>query len=263
MTTIVHISDFHFGTEVPEIAEALVLDVHAQHPSVVAFSGDVTQRALKKQYINASEYFKRLPKPLLSIPGNHDFPLYNILARAVGPLSAYRKYVNNDVEPSYFDNEIALVSINTSRHYRWKNGDVNAAQLSNMKRVFENAAPSACRVVMMHHPCFVPREYPTHNRVRSADEALAAMSQARVEIVLAGHMHDAFVVVTAPEPPHRPVHLILSQAGTAMSTRRRSQPNSYNVVRVEAGEISVSVRMWDGTGFSESENRRFTRHFIQ
>ena len=261
MTTIVHISDFHFGTEIPEITAALVPDVIAQNPTLVAFSGDQTQRALKGQYEQARAYMASLPKPSVSIPGNHDFPMYNPLARALRPLSGYRKYISEDTEPSYIDSNIALVSIDTSRHYFWKDGTVSRSQLERMKNSFAGVPPTACRIVMMHHPCFVPPEFPVHNQVGNADAALAAMSQARVELVLAGHMHDAFVRLTDPEPPHRPVHLILSQAGTAISSRRRSQPNSYNVVHVDEAEISIVVRMWNGTAFADGETRRFARHW--
>lgn len=261
MTTIVHISDFHFGTEIPEITEALVQDVAAQNATLVAFSGDQTQRALEPQYIKAQTYIQRLPKPFVSIPGNHDFPLYNPFARALMPLQGYKKYISEDIEPSFVDEHIALLSINTSRHYFWKDGTVSRKQLERMKQSFAKVPQTACRVVMMHHPCFVPPEFPIHNQVGNADACLAAMSQASVEVVLAGHMHDAFVILTDPEPPHRPVHLILSQAGTAISTRRRSQPNSYNIVRVEDTEISVTVRAWNGSAFADGESRRFTRHW--
>lgn len=261
MTTIVHISDFHFGTEITAIAEALVPDVAAHNPTLVAFSGDQTQRALDGQYRAAQAYMERMPKPWVSIPGNHDFPMYNPFARAFAPLRGYRKFISEDTEPSFIDDKIALVSIDTSRHYFWKDGTVSKAQLDRMKNTFAGVPPSACRIVMMHHPCFVPPEFPVHNQVGNADDALAAMSQSHVELVLAGHMHDAFVRITDPEPPHRPVHLILSQAGTAISSRRRSQPNSYNVVHVDGAEISIVVRMWNGTAFADGETRRFTRHW--
>ncbi|MDZ4744406.1 MAG: metallophosphoesterase [bacterium] len=261
MTTIAHLSDFHFGTEIPEITNALIADVQALRPTLVAFSGDHTQRALEHQYKAASEYFALLPKPLVAIPGNHDFPLYNPIARALAPLQGYKKYISKEIEPSYNDEHIALVSINTSRHYFWKDGIVSNKQLDRMKMEFSAVPATACRIVMMHHPCFVPPEFPKHNKVDRADEALAAMSHARVELVLAGHMHDAFVILTDPEPPHRPVHLVLSQAGTAISDRRRSQPNSYNIVRIQDHEITIVIRAWNGSAFADAETRRFTRHW--
>lgn len=263
MTTIVHLSDFHFGREIPEVAAALVEDVAAQQPELVAFSGDQTQRAFDGQFRAARAYLDRFPTPWISIPGNHDFPLYNVIARAIAPLKGYRTHIAAETEPSYRTERIALVSIDTSRHYNWKDGAVSATQLSRMKRELATAPASACRMVMMHHPCFVPPEFPVHNRVDNADACLTAMSQAGVEVVLAGHMHAGFVVMTDPEPPDRPVHLILSQAGTAISDRRRSQPNSYNVIRIDDAEITIGIRMWGAAGFTDGPIHRFTRHWVR
>jgi 3',5'-cyclic AMP phosphodiesterase CpdA len=259
MTTIIHLSDFHFGKDLPRIADALVSDVIEQGGDLVAFSGDATQRALRDQYRAARDYIARLPAPFIAVPGNHDLPLYNPIARAVSPRKGYREHISRDTEPSFTSEHLALVSIDTSRHYFWKDGRVSSEQLERMGRAFAAAPPGACRVVMMHHPCFVPPEFPVHNRVDNADAALDAMSAARVEVVLAGHMHDAFVVRIEADPPYRPAPVILSQAGTAISSRRRSQPNSYNVVFISEGFIEVAIRMWEGSGFAEVERRSYER----
>jgi 3',5'-cyclic AMP phosphodiesterase CpdA len=259
MTIIVHLSDFHFGREIPEVAEALIPDVAAQNPQLVAASGDFTQRALDDQYALAREYLDRLPRPQVAIPGNHDIPLYNPLARFLTPLKGYREHISGVTEPSYVDQQIALVSIDTSRHYYWKDGTVASEQLARMKREFAKAPDSACRVVMMHHPCHVPPEFPVHNRVGNADACLAAMSQAGVELVLAGHMHDGFVRLTDPAPPHKLRQLILSQAGTAISDRRRNSLNSYNVVRIEEHAITITIRSWLGSEFGETASHTFER----
>ncbi len=258
MTTIVHLSDFHFGTDLPRIADALVSDVIAQHPDLVAFSGDATQRALRPQYEAARTYLGRLPAPLLSVPGNHDIPLYNPVARALHPLAGYREYIATDIEPSHFDDELAVVSISTARHYLWKGGTVSTSQIRRMQREFRQAPPTACRVVMMHHPCLVPPEFPVHNRVGNAKAALGAFSRAKVDVVLTGHMHDAFVVRVEPGP-RRPHPVVLSQAGTAISSRRRSQPNSYNIVTIANETVIVTIRMWGGNAFADAGAYSFPR----
>lgn len=258
MTTVVHLSDFHFGTDLPRIADALVSDVIAQHPDLVAFSGDVTQRALAAQYHAAHAYFARFPAPWIAVPGNHDIPLYNPVARALRPLDAYREHIATDIEPSHFNDQIAAVSISTARHYLWKDGSVSSSQLRRMQRAFRKTAPSACRIVMMHHPCLVPPEFPVHNTVGNAKAALGAFSRAKVDVVLTGHMHDAFVVRVEPGS-RRPHPVVLSQAGTAISSRRRSQPNSYNIVTVTDDEVIVTIRMWGGNAFGDAGAYRFPR----
>ena len=259
MTTIAHISDLHFGTEEGAIADGLLRDVASQEPSVVALSGDLTQRALAPQFRAARAYVDRLPRPVLAVPGNHDLPLYNLAARAVRPRNGYRRAINRNTEPRFVRADVALVSVDSTRHYFWKDGRVSARQLDAMADAFAGAPASACRIVMMHHPCVVPPTFPKHNRVDNADACLAAFAAANVEVVLAGHMHDAFVVHLDADPPRRQRAMVLSQAGTAISSRRRSQPNSYNIIRVSEREIGVTIRRWDGDKFSPGEEERFPR----
>ena len=45
MTRIAHLSDLHFGAEIPDVVAALVEDVARAKPDLVAISGDLTQRA--------------------------------------------------------------------------------------------------------------------------------------------------------------------------------------------------------------------------
>ena len=259
MTIIAHISDLHFGTEETAIAEGLLHDLASQEPSVVALSGDLTQRALAPQFRAARAYVNRLPHPVLAVPGNHDLPLYNLAARAVQPRKGYRACINRNTEPRFVRSDIALVSVDSTRHYFWKDGRVSSRQLDAVAGAFAGAPPSACRIVMMHHPCVVPPTFPKHNRVDNADACLEAFGAAGVEVVLAGHMHDAFVVHLDADPPDRKRAMVLSQAGTAISSRRRSQPNSYNIIQVTEAEIAVTIRRWDGAGFGPGEEQRFPR----
>src|SRR5829696_6551929 len=91
MRTLVHISDLHFGRldprTVPPLREAIV----ASRPDILVVSGDLTQRARDKQFASARRFLDSLPVPRVVVPGNHDIPLYNLLARWLWPLAAYRR----------------------------------------------------------------------------------------------------------------------------------------------------------------------------
>src|SRR5215207_2964488 len=103
MKTIAHLSDLHFGTEVPEVAEALAAEVNARAPSLVIASGDFTQRARRRQFRDAQAYLARLPKPQLAVPGNHDVPLFDVVRRFAAPLTRYGRFISRDFDPSYGD----------------------------------------------------------------------------------------------------------------------------------------------------------------
>src|SRR5256885_16491624 len=108
MRTIAHISDLHFGRLDSPVAEALVADLQALSPSLVVVSGDFTQRARSSQYADAAAYLKRLPNPQLTVPGNHDIPLYDVSRRFLSPLARYRHYINRDLRPIFQDDELLV-----------------------------------------------------------------------------------------------------------------------------------------------------------
>ena len=50
MTTVLQISDPHFGTERDQVVQALSRLAHQQVPDLVVLSGDITQRARHSQF---------------------------------------------------------------------------------------------------------------------------------------------------------------------------------------------------------------------
>ena len=86
MRTLVHLSDLHFGRVDAALLEPLIENVQPAKPDVVVVSGDLTQRARTAQFRDAAAFLARLPSPQVVVPGNHDVPLYNVLARFLTPL---------------------------------------------------------------------------------------------------------------------------------------------------------------------------------
>ena len=77
----VAVSDTHFGTERPEVVEALA-DLAAQlKPDLIVLSGDLTQRAREPEFAAYRAFVARLlPAPCLVVPGNHDIPLFDLVS---------------------------------------------------------------------------------------------------------------------------------------------------------------------------------------
>src|ERR1700730_16449971 len=125
MRTIAHLSDPHFGRIEPATVQALILTVTEARPDVVVVSGDFTQRAKERELQEARQFLQTLPSPQIVVPGNHDVPLYNVLARALNPLRNYQRYITKDLDPFYSDDEITIVGINTARSLTLKNGRIN------------------------------------------------------------------------------------------------------------------------------------------
>ena len=89
MRTLVHLSDLHFGRVDAELIEPLLVSVADAKPDLVVISGDLTQRARKRQFEAARAFLDRLPRPRIVVPGNHDVPLYRVWERFLSPLGKY------------------------------------------------------------------------------------------------------------------------------------------------------------------------------
>jgi hypothetical protein len=70
-------------------------------------------------------------------------------------------------------------------------------------------------------------------------------------LLLAGHFHIADTGQTAKRYKMPGYSAIIVSSGTSTSTRGRGQPNSLNVIRIEAPRIMIERRVWrpDGTAF--------------
>ncbi|HEY7088836.1 MAG TPA: metallophosphoesterase [Tepidisphaeraceae bacterium] len=266
MRTIAHISDIHFGRIDPLIAEGLLADLSGRNPSLLVASGDLTQRARGWQYSEAAEFLRKLPKPQLVVPGNHDVPLYDITRRIFAPLQLYSRHITSDLNPIYRDDEIIVIGLNTARAFSWrlrgfwKDGKVSSDQLRDLQRQLQGLPATQSKIVVTHHPFIpAPGEDPA-DVVHGAGPALAVMEQCGVDLLLAGHLHVGYSGDVTSHY-HAIKRSILSvQAGTATSTRRRGMPNAYNWITIRGpDDLTIEVRAWDGSRFATSTNAQYSR----
>ena len=161
MRRIAHLSDLHFGHLRRETLGPLRDAVQAARPHLVAVSGDLTQRARKKQFQEAALFLETLPSPRIVVPGNHDVPFYNVLDRFLRPLRNYSRFITSDLAPYYQDEEIAVAGINTARSLTFKGGRVNEAQLVQIRERFCRLPDGVTKMVVTHHPFDVPERATT------------------------------------------------------------------------------------------------------
>jgi len=129
---LLQVSDPHFGTERPEVVEGLLRLAHELVPDVVMFSGDITQRASKAQFTAARTFARAIlhrqasePRPsLVAIPGNHDLPLFNPVARLFWPYAGFQAAFGDKLETQWQSPALQLTALNTTRRWRHKDGEV-------------------------------------------------------------------------------------------------------------------------------------------
>ena len=261
MRTLVHLSDLHFGRVDDALIKPLIDLVGSMRPDVVVVSGDLTQRARSGQFKAARHFLDALPKPQIVVPGNHDVPLHNVFDRFVRPLDKYRRYICDDLEPACIDAEIAVLGLNTARSSTIKNGRINAQQIARLRARLQPLDPDILKIVVTHHPFDLPDHYESSHLVGRAPAAMAMFASSGVDLLLAGHMHASHAGDTGLRYEIDGYSAVAVQAGTATSTRRRTEPNAFNLIRIASSQIVIQqfVCASGSTAFSPSETRTFER----
>jgi len=166
-------------------------------------------------------------------PGNHDIPLYDVVRRFVSPLGRYTRFVTNDLSPSFIDDEVAVVGINSARSLTFKGGTLSTAQVARAAAQFQALPDHPVRIVVTHHPFDIPEGLTGVAVVQGAAQALRRFAECRVELLLTGHLHLVHRAAASVLVPGYDAHLL--GAGTATSTRARGEPNSFFALRADAG----------------------------
>lgn len=228
MSVLLQISDTHFGTEQPQVVEALVALAAQQQPDMVVLSGDITQRARPAQFRAAKAFVNRLGAPVLAIPGNHDIALFNLWERLAHPYAGYAQVFGADLEPVYSSQNLLLIGVKTTRRWRHKNGEVSPDQIDRVAYLLRAASPQQLRVVVAHQPAAVLSVEDKPNLLRGHTQATQVWAAAGADLILGGHIHLPYTQLLHGLARR----LWVVQAGTAVSSRTRPKvPNSVNILR--------------------------------
>jgi 3',5'-cyclic AMP phosphodiesterase CpdA len=262
MRTIAHLSDLHFGADDPQIVDALGRYVAALAPDVVAVSGDLTQRARRGQFHRAREFLDALPGSHVVVPGNHDVPLYNVVARFGNPLGGFRRYITTERYPHFHDSEIAVVGANTTRSFTIKDGGLRPDDVRHLSRLLDEVSADAVRIVVCHHPFDPPAGRRGRWTAPAPDaEAVNTLVARGADVFLTGHLHLTYVGHTAARYQVGGRSAIVVEAGTATSVRGRGEVNAFNVLRIDRDRVTIERLDWDprAARFAVASREAFVR----
>lgn len=254
MVVVAHISDLHFGRDVPLLADALVAELGRIAPTFIAVSGDLTQHGRREELDAARRFIERLPAPVLAVPGNHDMPKHPWL-RFVRPWRRWHEEFERELEPVLRGPGFIAVGTNTARawgpYLDWSRGRIDDAQVRTLEREFANAEPGALRVLVAHHPFLLDDAAAARGLIGGASGAIDCMRRARVDLVLGGHVHMGYADAVGG--------IVVAQSGTTFSDRLKGEAQGFNRIAVERDRMEVEHYRAEGVRFVHDETTRFAR----
>jgi 3',5'-cyclic AMP phosphodiesterase CpdA len=241
-----HLSDPHFGSELPGAVDALVALAVRERPGALLLSGDITHRAAEPEFEAALRCIARIAAPRqLAVPGNHDLPLWDLGQRLFDPYGRFLRAFDTTLSPLLQSDCLWAAGVCSAPWWRHQRGHVSAACARQAAEQLQAAPAGALRLVVVHHPPVLTGEASTDQPFWGAQAALDIWRQAGVHGVLCGHGHQPRLAW--PGGPGGQGGMWVAQGGTGLSTRLQGSPPSVNLLR--GGGLSGWVlERWDYDG---------------
>jgi 3',5'-cyclic AMP phosphodiesterase CpdA len=232
-----------------------------RRPDLVVISGDLTLRAKPRQFREARAFVAELASiaPVLSVPGNHDVPLYRVWERLCMPFGAWRRHFDRELEPVFRDPELLVVGVNTAQAFAVKGGRIRRRRLAEVDTLLGEAPADLFRIVVAHHHLVRPPGVDSEHPAWRAKEAIERWGRGRVDLVLSGHLHQTLEIRPLGDEGFLELH-----TGTTCSTRGRGPEtgcNSLHWIEVGPASFRVERHLWDGRSarFGPVLDQRFRR----
>jgi 3',5'-cyclic AMP phosphodiesterase CpdA len=273
MTTILHVSDLHFGRPaVPAQIDNVEALVASRRFDVVAVSGDVSQRARAGEFQRAAVFLRdaaRVSKTII-VPGNHDVMWWRAplgFGAEEALYQSYRTYISRELEPVLRVPGITMVGLNTAQGVlpqtlTWNVRDISIighlrkSQIERARAEFAKSPAGDARVIVMHHNP-VKGELSQRHGLKETRRVLGAFAEMGVDLVLCGHDHQEAVHFVE----HTKKGTVISTAGTVSNRSRGGRPSSANVIEITPASIDVTTLVWstESQAFEPGPHKCFPR----
>ncbi len=219
MIRVTQFSDLHFSTtgershggfgyDVDAVWELVFADAFAEDrptPDLVVLTGDVADHGLADEYIKAADKLARVPAPMNSCPGNHDYhlPFESHFPRPGLTMSRTLRvgewlflFADSNFQGKEVDSSGRLVDHEERLHSTPQFGPVETAWLSETI----GATDADHAFIWVHHPPGAPGGY--SNPDHDAEVASIAAAHPKLRGVGAGHTHTDSIVDVAGTTVH-------------------------------------------------------------
>jgi 3',5'-cyclic AMP phosphodiesterase CpdA len=259
---LLHLSDLHFGAGHDD---AILLGAPALierfEPELVIASGDLSNRGRDDQLARATAFLRSLGRPVLAIPGNHDIP-YTFPARFTRSFRAFERHWET-TEPTYSSPTLHVIGLNSVRPWRYQSGGIRSAQLARAEERLREAAPSAFRIVVLHHHLIGAPWRSRKKPVARRNHVLGALVSAGADLILAGHIHQAAVSARYEFEISRggESSVVVSIAPGLGQPRpqRQGEARGLQVYEIEDDRLGIHTYVWLDDDWGLTAERVFPR----
>lgn len=242
---LVHISDVHVGDSPRALLAEAAAAINALKPRVVVLSGDLTQSGSSAEYEEAAWFLGLFESPVVGTPGNHDAPVYNLLARVLSP---FERFESLGLASSWksLDPAVEIATLNTARAIQAR---ADWSQGVYPEDAFESLLPDAerpsWRIVVAHHPPVSMSGALVRSDARRGARSWATLGRTRRTLLLCGHLH-RFTIVHVP--PLLDARMIV--APTLSCSRARRAGLGFVEMELSGPELGVRLHLHDGTAYA-------------
>jgi len=249
MRRIVQFSDVHFGVENEQAVAAALDFTRATPPDLVLITGDITQKGYRREFAAAVEWMRAMPEPVFLVPGNHDVPYWDMVARVFHPWRRFEQMTGHPaVDHEFSIPGLEVRGVNTARGWQarpnWSKGVIDLEQTRRASEALSKAPDGALRILACHHPLIEMIGGPMTGEVKRGNEAAQIMAESGVDLVTTGHVHVPFAL---------PIQLgdkcSYAVGCATLSKRERGTPAGFNVIEWDEDSIHVTAQAWTGSHF--------------
>jgi len=259
--TIVHASDVHLGDHLEDRLESFVELTHQIAPSLIVLTGDLTDGGREEEYRLADAFLKRLPGPLFVVPGNHDAPVVDLIARFSVPYRRFRRLRGATLD--FRLPALSIASLPTAKAVQmrldWSKGVAAPEATHRALATLPAGRQRRWRIIAGHHPLIDPPETTVTGDVLGGRMALEAADRHGVDLSLAGHTHKSFI-----GRPSQDLDILLGIAPTLSSPRLRGEDQGFHCYTLLDDGLDCDVWRWRQGGFALEKTisvGRRARHF--
>lgn len=245
---LVQLSDIHFGGENRPAVAATAAWIAEHRPDLAIITGDITREGEESEFTAARAWINSLAVESVVVPGNHDTPYFDLVRRIFAPWERYERHFGGLSTDPFRRQGLAIARINTARGVQlranWSKGAIAGRHVAAAIRGLQGSPAGALKIVACHHPLVEMIGGPMSGQVHGGHNAAVALSEAKVDLVLTGHVHAPFAL---PYPGGDGRTWAIG--ASTLSVRERGAPIGFNCIEVEDDVVRVTALAWTGSHF--------------